>query len=134
MQVRIAQAEFGEPAGAVVDQARNLDEQVERRADDRAVSDACDAEWSDQEDDAEQDADVEHDRGEGGQQEMVVAVEDAHDDAADRKDERADQQNPHERDGFRLLIRREAGRDDVADDPGSGDEGDDADQQGDAED
>ena len=50
-------------------------------------------------------------------------------DAADREDQRADQQNPHQLDGLRLLLRRETGRDDVRDQPGRGEEGDDADQQ-----
>jgi len=91
---------------------------MHQRAEHRAPGDPVDAERTDQERRAEQDAHVEQDRRQCRQQEVVVAVQDSLEDAADAEDQRADQQDAHQRDRLRHFLCAEAGRDDVLDQPG----------------
>ena len=107
-QAGVTQVERGCPAEAELEQRRDLDEQVQRRAEDHAVDQAVDAEARHEKDRAEDLADVVHDGRQRGQDEMLVGLQAGHHQSADREDDRANQVEAHQFGQQGALVRAEA--------------------------
>ena len=93
-------------------------DQVLRRAQNRPQRKAMHPINWQQKQDADQDADVVHNRRQRRQQKMLVRIEDAAEDAADRKNNRASEQNPHHLDGVLRRRRIKTRRNGILNQPG----------------
>ncbi len=102
--------ERGRPAEAVHEQARNLNQQMERRAEHDAIDQTINAEARHKKDRADDLTDVVHAGRERGQNKMLVGLQRRHHQTADRKDDRADQVEAHEFCEKFALFFAEAGR------------------------
>ena len=101
--------------GAEDPEAEQLHVKVKGRPDHHAEDQAIDAEVGRQKPGAGDDGEVVEHRRQGRQQEVLVRIQNPHDDPADAKDHGADQHQAHQRNGQLLLSGAKAGGENVAD-------------------
>ena len=101
----MAQVEGGRPFESVSDQGGDLNKQVQRCTQDDAVDQAADAVARHKEEGAGDLPHVVHAGGNGRQQKMLVGLQAGHHQAANRKQDRTDQVQPHQV-GYQLALFR----------------------------